>query len=154
MKEVRKYLSIILFILFVFGCTDDAVDNPDEIQRIYYGTAFGECLGYCQKSIEISDRNIKFIKSGWDQEGLLPVKKSSESNSESKWESLLGLVDKENFFDLNAVYGCPDCTDGGTEWIQIEIKDAAYTVSFEYNNEPRALTNIVEELREIMSQFE
>lgn len=153
MKVLLKGFSYILILTLLFAC-DRGVDNPDDIQKIYYGTSFGECLGYCNKSIEVSDKKVKFIKSGWDTDGLLPVKKSTESFTKEEWDILVEAINKDRFLELNAVYGCPDCIDGGAEWIQIEIIDSAYTVSFEYLREPPSLTDIADKLRELMAEFE
>jgi len=51
-------------------------------------------------------------------------------------------------------YGCPDCADGGAEWVEISFDTLKHRVTFEFLNEPEELTPIVSALRELMLDFE
>ena len=39
--------------------------------------------------------------------------------SQEEWQQLVTLIDFEYFQSLDDVYGCPDCSDGGSEFIVI-----------------------------------
>ena len=43
--------------------------------------------------------------------------------SNKDWDNLLELLDTEKFYALSEVIGCPDCADGGAEWIEIVTEE-------------------------------
>ena len=58
------------------------------------------------------------------------------------------------FRNLEEVIGCPDCTDGGVEWIEITTSELSHKVTFEYFNEPEETQNYIDDLRDLMEQYE
>jgi hypothetical protein len=59
----------------------------------------------------------------------------------------------KDFFELPQTIGCPDCTDGGAEWLEIELADGrTHKLIYEYGNEPALLKNSVAILRKLMSK--
>ena len=58
------------------------------------------------------------------------------------------------FRNLEEVIGCPDCADGGAEWIEITTKDLNHKVTFEYNNEPEEMQDYIEILREFIKKYD
>jgi hypothetical protein len=58
-----------------------------------------------------------------------------------------------DFFDLPTTIGCPDCADGGAEWIEIELVDGGkHKVTFEYRHEPEKVKDYIIKLREQMNK--
>lgn len=154
---MNRVFSVILIGLFSF-CFTACEEKPgnrinDEVNFISYGTSFGECLGYCIKRINVSDSQIDFSKRGWDLDGELPEVKVTEEISLEEWNELWNLIDYSKFIQLDSIIGCPDCADGGAEWIEISKDNVAQKVTFEYNNEPALLTGIIEMLRDYMADF-
>ena len=47
--------------------------------------------------------------------------------------------------------GCPDCADGGAEWIEIKLANGEkHKVTFEYMNAPSAFKNYISGLRGLL----
>jgi hypothetical protein len=74
--------------------------------------------------------------------------------SPEEYEDLAGLIDTEAFFRLPETIGCPDCADGGAEWLEIRNGSKVHKVTFEYMNEPEMLRDAAATLRVIIDDFE
>jgi hypothetical protein len=156
MKNTFKILIIVISIQLLFSC--DAEDNiltyDSEIVSIEYGTSFGQCIGYCSRNIEITGTDIIFNASGQTVTGKLPEIVITDVISIEDWEELVNTIDVLIFRNMEEVIGCPDCADGGAEWIEITTDELNHKIVFEYNNEPEELETYIEELRELLEQFE
>lgn len=140
---------LILSLFILSGCEKDL--NPDTL-IIRYGTSFGMCLGYCKQEIEVSNDAVKITKSGWQDS--VKVKTCSNPNDRDKWAALVKSIDYKEFKKLKDVIGCPDCADGGAEWIEINTGTSRHKVVFEYGNEPSAVKDYINYLREYKAAFD
>ncbi len=151
-------LAIIIFpILLFFSCAEDEdvlLTYNSDIISIEYGTSFGECLGYCIRSIEITGLDVEFDASSMTVTDKLPDINISGEISVEDWENLVNKIDFVVFRNLEEVMGCPDCDDGGAEWIEITTSELSHKVTFEYYNEPEELQNYIDDLRNLMEQYE
>jgi hypothetical protein len=149
---------IAITLLLIFGltaCSDEEnIENPNGFQEISYGTSFGECLGYCWKSTTITPSQIVFTKKGWDIEEMLPDSTFYLSITAKEWESLTGLINLDEFMSLDTVIGCPDCADGGAEWVEIVFDETKYKVTFEYFNAPEVMDPYIHSLRNYQGSFD
>lgn len=145
----------IAVIAALSGCSDqENHENISGIQEIKYGTSFGECLGYCRKSISITPSEIEFTKKGWDLDGQLPDSTLRESLPGNAWDNLVEGIDMDAYLALDSVIGCPDCADGGAEWIEIVAEEQTYKVTFEYMNTPAVMATYIDTLRNYMDGFD
>lgn len=152
-----KLAIIISPILLFFSCAEDEdvlLTYNSDIISIEYGTSFGECLGYCIRSIEITGLDVEFDASSMTVTDKLPDINISGEISVEDWENLVNKIDFVVFRNLEEVMGCPDCDDGGAEWIEITTSELSHKVTFEYYNEPEELQNYIDDLRNLMEQYE
>jgi len=157
MRRILKLPIIILSILLFFSCEeveDVSLTYDSDIISIEYGTSFGECLGYCIRSIEIAGIDVEFEASGQTVTDKLPDINISGEISIEDWQNLVNKIDFIVFRNLEEVIGCPDCTDGGSEWIEITTSELFHKVTFEYYNEPEEIQNYIDDLRNLMEQYE
>ena len=99
------------------------------VKFIKYGTSFGMCSGYCfQETIYDSKLTISLSEyyRGKGQNNDKPNKVDTVKTDRTKWNSLVKSVDLIKFYKLPQVIGCPDCADGGAEWIEIGTKNKTY----------------------------
>ena len=153
MKYLRIIAALVLMINLV-SCEEELCTCKNQADYISYGTSFGECLGYCIRSIVITGNEIRFEKSGWEIDGSLPDVNESIPMDTTSWTNLLSDIDFEAFFQLDTIIGCPDCTDGGAEWIEIKKEGGIHRVTFEYMNEPNTVKGYIENLRNYLTQFD
>lgn len=130
----------------LMACDKDD-NNPMELKQLGYGTSFGMCVGYCSNTILLKSRSVIYSRSGWNDD-VKPIK-CTEKLTQINWDSIKKTVDLDVFFSLPEIIGCPDCADGGAEWLEIEnFSGKKHKVTFEYGNAPGELKKAVAALRQ------
>lgn len=154
MKALSKYSFIIIFInvLTFESCKEKDSCVLSNFTTISYGTSFGECVGYCTKTISISDATINFQKTAHNDKSTYPDFDCDDSFP--GFETLKLEINIADFCTMEPVIGCPDCADGGTEWVEISNSTHALRVTFEYNNAPEEFSNFIENLRFYLQRME
>ncbi|TDG35499.1 hypothetical protein EZJ43_12805 [Pedobacter changchengzhani] len=148
MKKIFTILSLVLVCLLFTACKKNSLKN---LTNIGYGTSFGKCIGYCKTNLEVTSAQLSFSKSSND--GRLPKKDCQKTFTASEFEALKALFNDAKITSLPAVIGCPDCADGGAEWISVVIDGKEYKVTFEYGNAPDELKAAVLKLRTLKDGF-
>ncbi|NOU19477.1 MAG: hypothetical protein HOO91_18130 [Bacteroidales bacterium] len=154
MQSIIKTRTILffIFILSLLTCCSKN-ENSSGLVQVKYGTSFGECIGYCKKDLTLKSGSVSYKRYGWT-ETIEPIT-FTDILEENSWDLIKGKLDIASFSALPTTIGCPDCADGGAEWIEIELANGEmHKVTFEYYNEPNAVKNYINDLREIMNSFE
>jgi hypothetical protein len=140
-------------ILTLSGCgeTDQTGIGDGQSIEITSGTSFGMCAGYCLTELRIERSAITLVEDSQMQD--LPTRSRTLPLSVPEWNRLQSLVDSAAFERLEGVHGCPDCADGGAEWIQIETAEPI-RVTFEYGAELDGIDELQAEIRELRNRFE
>ena len=145
-----RYLTLIsLLVLIAFSCKKN---DDNEIVQINYGISFGECIGYCKHDIHLESGIIRYTNSGWSD--TIETTTCTDFLAKESWDSYTSAIDIKSFFKLPETIGCPDCTDGGAEFIEIITSGEKHKVTFEYFNEPETLREIIVGLRGQIEQGE
>ncbi len=157
-----KYLtSVLLFLLFInFTCNENSVsENEDNIEPIRSdliiksGDSFGMCVGYCIHEISINQTETKFTMKSRRDSLNYPEQTFNTQISAKQWNDLYNSIDLNEFKKLQDVYGCPDCADGGAEWIEIIDKDFTKKVYLEYGDSLAPVQNLLDQLRTLRKKF-
>jgi len=154
MQNIRICLLILISIILFsnFQCEEEKMENTMQVEYLSYGTSFGECLGYCVREILVSG-GVTFTKSGWGLEGSLPDSSCSLVFIKSPLPGYLDDINLDAFLEMNETIGCPDCADGGAEWLELGFENEVKRVTFEYMNEPEELKILIPSLRDLMAGF-
>ena len=96
---------------------------------------------------------ISFTKSGWLVDKELPDSSCSIVFVMDPLPGYLEDMDLKEVHAMDDIIGCPDCADGGAEWLELGFEDRVKRVTFEYMNEPEQLGDIIPELRILMESF-
>lgn len=146
-KNLPLFLSFLLLFLFS-ACKKDSIKNLDSIS---YGSSFGMCIGYCSNTLLISDSKLTFSKS---RNGQTPdTRTCTKTISENEVAAIKSELNKSKLTDLPEVIGCPDCADGGAEWIAINADGKQYKVTYEYGKAPKELETVVAKLKVLKDSF-
>jgi hypothetical protein len=142
-----KILIALLSLLAVFtACnTSKPVAANEEIISVLHGTNFGHCRGYCRKEVVFYPDQVDYFEVSVDS-ARNPVKVENFKNS-AAWKSIVDKIDWNKFKDLKESYGCPDCADGGSEYIEIKTINGTKRVTIEFNKEMPDLEPLLTELR-------
>lgn len=123
------------------------------IKYIKTGTSFGMCAGYCNQEISIDADKIVYtaIPSGRGDNNYPEINTTIKFSS-AEFQKLQNLVELKTFTSLPDRIGCPDCADGGAEWVEIKANDTVKRVTFEYSKEVPEIKALVEKLRVIRKE--
>ena len=143
MKNRLGLLVLFLGILWTSSCHPCETDS--QITEVNYGVYFGECLGYCAHDLFLTDGQSK---SHHHFNGGAPDRMCTEDYTH--WSSLTASIDFNEFKQLEEIIGCPDCADGGAEWIEITNDGETYRVTFEYMDAPNTVSGYIGDLRDQM----
>ena len=141
----------ILNILDVVSIVD-LILNPQTSIQINSGTSYGECWGYCVFELELDNSNALFTASGWGWYEFPDLLLEDNLNQEM-WQQIIELIDFEYFQSLDDVYGCPDCADGGAEFIEIIYDGVAKQVTFDAYTEIDGIQELTILLRDLRDEY-
>ncbi len=148
MKKFSYLIYISVLVLIFASCEKDSVKNIDSIG---YGSSFGMCVGYCINNLSISDEKVIFSKS---KNGHAPdIKTCTSTLSASEAKAFKKLIEDSKISALPERIGCPDCADGGAEWVSVVSGSKEYKVVFEYGKAPKELEASVVKLRALKETF-
>ncbi|MEQ8470656.1 MAG: hypothetical protein RIC35_05700 [Marinoscillum sp.] len=140
-----RFITVLLLSVVVLSCDDDA---PILDADIFYGTSFGECSGYCITETRINDRAIQVIAKKWFNNDKDQQVANGQLTDEQH-SSILSGIDAEKFADLPETIGCPDCADGGAEWLELKVDGELKRVTFEYRDSINGIDEAVKILRNL-----
>ena len=143
-----------LLVAFALGVTSGSI-NTKAIRSISSGSSFGMCRGYCQQAINVTSSPTQLVaskRSNNDQVAYPSVRKQFPYSS-TQWKNLLALVNLSKFQALSDTVGCPDCADGGAEWIQMNWANGSKRVTFEFGKTLKGNEKLVGKLREIREEY-
>lgn len=144
---MKQIILPILIAMFLTSCTTEL---DKRIQKVSYGTSFGECMGYCKHQMVISRDSVKYscISNG----NILPQKDVYKKMTFIGWDSLRNNITVSSLLALPEVIGCPDCADGGAEWLELMLANGeTHKVTFEYGKEPVSIKDYIAKCRLILN---
>ncbi|HEY9841983.1 MAG: hypothetical protein ACAI44_04190 [Candidatus Sericytochromatia bacterium] len=101
------------------------------ISRLGFGSDAGLCIGYCHRSIQITAQSMRVVESASQEKEKYPDRIISQPTDAATWQKLVGLADWKVFSALPERIGCPDCADGGADWVELHNGDQSRRVTFE-----------------------
>lgn len=142
-----KSLFIMGSFLVLISCNEKIVP----LQSVHYGTSFGHCLGYCLTETYIDEGQVivKKIRRGPDADTIT----NSSAISKEKINTIIDGVDFGQFENLPETIGCPDCADGGAEWLELTYGKTVKKVTFEYGDDIKGIAKAVNQLRKLTEEL-
>ena len=64
------------------------------------------------------------------------------------------MVDLPTLQSYEDVIGCPDCADGGAEWIEVVTSDGSKKITFESGDSLDTIHPLIDRLRTLQTQYE
>jgi hypothetical protein len=155
MKSLLAYLLLFTGISQCSDQPDSAVLPLDDEVIVRSGTSFGMCFGYCVSEMELVGSKATFTKSSQRNKAQYPNKSCQKVLAMDKAADLktLALSQFDAFLRLPKTIGCPDCADGGAEYIEMQRGDVRYRVTFEYGKSIPNFESLVKGLRTQREQF-
>jgi len=162
-----RFLALFVPVIFVFATAmgtcpgqngtgdddDDTTTTPSDSQPpsesesptvapslnlVSAGNKWGECLGNCRHELNIKGMDIRLEVS--EYLGSPVYVTNTGTLTAAGFNRLVGVRHDLQTRNLQSVYGCPDCDDGGASWIVID--DGNNNIShheYEWGNPPPEL---------------
>ena len=146
----RGIVTIGLVVLSLLAAACQSVE-PEGSLVITTGTSFGECLGYCAHEIVIAETEI--ISTWFAYGGDEPEITETNGMAPNLWLSLVSVIDWPALEALDDVLGCPDCMDGGAEWVLVVQGDREKKITIEYGATVASIQPLIDAVREIRGRY-
>jgi hypothetical protein len=101
--------------------------------------------------LRIDSTSLSLTEESWRSEQ--PTRTRTLPLAQADWQRLQALVDTAAFRRLEGVHGCPDCADGGAEWIEIRVGEPV-RITFDYGAELDGIADLQAEIRALRARFE
>lgn len=143
------FILHIIPLFLAFGCQNTKIQPfSGDIVVLKSGQNFGMCLGKCYNELIITENKVTFYQKVVSYPGIFEDYKHDESENLKNIQHIISGFDESKFIELNEVLGCPDCADGGSEWLEVIFKSGkSKRVTFEYGKPLPGFENMVKDLR-------
>jgi hypothetical protein len=144
---MRIFMLLSVIAALAFGCrTTQQASEPIQAIYIKHGTSFGHCIGYCTK--EESYQEFSMTASQFNRDSTnFPRKQFRTDLSDGEFSRIIAAIDWKKWDKLPTVIGCPDCADGGAEYVEIKTQKGTKRVTFDAGSDPEGLENLLAILR-------
>ena len=152
-------MTLVLGAWALSGCSEDKTTEPVPTAppvpvgpnaSLTHGVSFGKCDGpYCVTVSILRDSGGEFVNHGWTDEH--PEERTPISVDDAQWARIWSVVDIDVLSAMDEVYGCPDCFDGGKEWILVD-NDLGFSKLIEFEAHkagPAELDELIAAFRDI-----
>ena len=147
MNPMRRLAPLVLAAIVASGCATGTDLSANARQAVESGTSFGMCGGYCETQLVVDGSQATLIEMARNRE--LPDRSRTIELSAAEQSRFYAAVDTAAVRRLAGVHGCPDCADGGAEWI--EVGDAR--VTFDFGKELAGIAPLQREIRALRARF-
>lgn len=137
--------------MMAFSCEEKTSVEPfiGNIVRVSSGQSFGMCMGRCYNELIVENNTVTLKQIERKERG--GEQKTMEYHENSRFHQIkadLNDFPKKKFLKLDEVYGCPDCADGGTEWLEVRFSDgSSKRVIFNYGSTVTGFEEVISALR-------
>lgn len=106
------------------------------------GWSFGMCGGYCTADLVLIDGSLTLVGGGWTSAEPLYENRGTLT---AKGNGLItAAVAGLSGLPLEAVYGCPDCADGGATYVVLDRDGVTSRHDMEFGRPPEVLSELHE----------
>lgn len=151
MKRIAMFLTLVIF--FIRCTTNFTPQNTTDKITIRTGTSFGMCVGYCQNDYVFNGTSVTLTQRDTRPQAQLATRSCQSTISQADWTRLKAAANSDLFSQQPNVIGCPDCTDAGAEYIEIQTDGQPYRVTFPASRTIPGFESLVNELRALRATF-
>jgi hypothetical protein len=148
----RSFIACLPLAAALLGAACHSSPTEPEVLTVRSGTFFGMCPpgAYCETTLEVASGSAV----------LTTIHRGGGSNiviagtlAAGEWAALIATVDEGRLRSLPAIIGCPDCADGGAEWIEVTTSGWTKKVTFEFGSSPGGMEALATRVRSIRARL-
>lgn len=121
------------------GPDEDVPPPSGPTTLVEAGWSFGECMGPCVGSVVFEGAKVTLTVQDWNMTALHVAHGILMTDAAAALEQLLAALDTA---PLQAVYGCPDCADGGAFHVALNRNGVDSKHVYEYGQPPEVLKDL------------
>ena len=144
-------IAILLVVVFVRCMSNLTPQTPSgtvtDKLTIRTGTSFNMCAGYCKNDYIFNGTSVTLAQGSVLPQAQVTPRSCQATISQAQWNEIKTLANLNTFSKIANVLGCPDCTDGGAEYIEIQMDAQKYRVTFPYGKTIPGFETLVDNLR-------
>lgn len=145
--------SLGCLLLILTACTRSPAElGADGSLVISSGTSFNMCVGYCKSELVLDGTTARLMERSRDEKHYPDRERSIQLTTE-EWERIRRLADPAALKSVEGVHGCPDCADGGAEWVEIRTEEESIRATFDHGHTLEPTAELQAELRAVRSRF-
>ena len=147
-------LLVVVFVRCMSNLTPQTPQNTttDKL-TIRTGTSFNMCAGYCKNDYVFNGTSVTLAQGSVLPQAQVTPRSCQSTISQAQWNDIKTLANMDAFSKVATVLGCPDCTDGGAEYIEIEVDGQKHRVTFPYGKTIPGFETLVDTLRTQRNAF-
>ncbi|WP_460956172.1 hypothetical protein [Spirosoma litoris] len=146
-----KTISIAVLFLVGLGRCTSSLSPQESISDdliIRTGTRFGMCMGtQCVKDFVFNGTSVTLTQKNVQPRAQSTSQSCQSTISLSDWQSLKANANLDAFSKKDTIIGCPDCADGGAEYIELQLGEQKHRVTFPYGETIPGFESLVSSLR-------
>ncbi len=124
---------------------------------IRFGSSFGECAGYCWYECELRPSELRRLRRAWQiGEGDTidyPTQRQVLLVSPARYAQVLAALDTTAFWKMPTRIGCPDCSDGGACWIELEVNGRTRRIDYDCHEDLGAIGGFEQQVGDLDALF-
>ncbi len=150
---IRSSVASAALLLCLCSCGGDKIVEPvqDVPVAIKSGTFFGACTGYCLTETSINPSTISYVEWSYDSRKF-PDRTRMVPITQQEWHRLVELARMDVLVKLDSVIGCPDCLNGGGEWIEVQSAGRTKRIVFERGAIIEPIKDLIGGLHEVQGR--
>ncbi|WP_018618864.1 hypothetical protein [Spirosoma luteum] len=154
MKYIVVVLLVVVFVRCMSNLTPQTAQNTatDKL-TIRTGTSFNMCAGYCRNDYVFNGTSVTLAQNGALPQAQVTPRSCQSAINQTQWNDIKTLANLDAFGKIANVLGCPDCTDGGAEYIEIQVDNQKHRVTFPYGKTIPGFETLVDILRTQRNTF-
>jgi hypothetical protein len=155
---MKPIIMVVLLVVVFVRCMNDltpqtAQNTTTDKLTIRTGTSFKMCTGYCKNDYVFNGTSVTLAQGSVMPQAQATPRSCQSTISQAKWNEIKMLANLDAFSNVANVLGCPDCTDGGAEYIEVQVNDQKYRVTFPYGKTIPGFETLVDTLRAQRNTF-
>ncbi|GAB3944476.1 hypothetical protein GCM10028805_12050 [Spirosoma harenae] len=152
-----KPIAIATILIIAFGGCMSSFTPQDQPETtgliIRTGTSAGMCVGYCAYDYVFNGSSVTLTQSGNRTQSTVSPKSCQSTISQDDWNTLQSAANLDAFSKQPTVIGCPDCTDAGAEYVELELGDKKHRVTFPFAQTIPGFESLLKALRSQRAAF-
>ncbi len=124
------------------------------LSQIGYGKSYGFCIGYCDHTLTITAEKTRLVHTALREPEKYPERAFERPTTAETWQKLNSLANFQTLQSLPERIGCPDCADGGAEWVEMQQAQTTKRVTFEPQAGLPQQAELLTELKKIYQELD